>query len=249
MALDIIDIVGQTVQGIDNTVTVVQVLNETPTTVQVVLCDVKWLKKGSVMTANGDAFGVVEMDRDTGVVTFSRGAATLNRRDVGTIKAPVFIHGTRTTANVEWLKSVSNDVRLGVPLIWLHESIPGTEYDDTSSKAYDAAARLFFLDELTDPTNGVVNEVLQADPLYHLREQAAKPMSALVDAFYESLDKRYDVERGASNFRQSLTIFGNENQTGVYENILNAQLGGVEIRPTLTVYKLVGCCNKPVINT
>lgn len=249
MALDIIDIVGQVVQSIDNTVKVVQVLDEGPTTVQVVLCDVKWLKVGSVLIANGDVFGVAEMDRNTGVVTFTRGGATLYRHDIGTIKAPVFIHGTRTTANSEWLKSIASDIRLGVPLIWLHESIPGTEYDDTSSKDRDESVRLFFLDELTDTVNGVTNEALQPSPAYHLREQAAKPMQSLVEEFYKALDARYDVDRGPSNFRQSLTIFGNENQTGVYEKILDANLGGVEVRPTLTLYKLVGCCNKPVINT
>ena len=249
MAQDIIDIISETVQNIDNTVQVVQVLDETPTTVRVILCDVKWLKIGGSMFVNNELFTVVELDRATGNVLFTRGAATLNRRDVGTIKAPIFIHGTRTTANTEWLKSIAYDVRLGVPLIWLHESIPATEYDDTSSKAYDAQVRLFFLDELTDPTNGVHNEALQPSPVFHLREQAAKPMQALADAFNDAIDARYDVERGASNYRQALTLFGNENQSGTYEMILGAKLGGVETRPTLTVSKRVGCCNKTLINT
>lgn len=245
MAKDIIDIVAEVVQGIDNTVKIMRVVDVEPFSIRVIVCDTKWLKLGGVMFANEDVFDVLELNRETGEVLFSKVGTLLQKGDVGTLKAPVFIHGTRTTANAEWLKSIASDIRYGVPLIWLHESIPGTEYDvAVSSIAYDAQVRLFFLDELTDTVNGVTNEALQPSPAYHLREQAAKPMQALVDQFYITLGERYDVERSASNFRQVLTIFGNENQTGVYEKILDANLGGVEVRPTLTVYNLVGCCNK-----
>jgi hypothetical protein len=244
MVKDVIDIVAEVVQDIDYTVTVKRIIDVQPFTIRVVLCDTKWLKVGSPIFANNDTFTVLELNRGTGEVLLSKIGTLLQKGDVGTINVPKFIHGTRTTANAEWLKSIASDIRFGVPLIWLHESIPGTEYDGTRSKAYDASVRLFFLDELNDPVNGVVNEVLQPVPELHLREQAAKPMQALVDQFYTTLLERYDVERSASNFRQVLTIFGNENQTGVYEKILDANLGGVEVRPTLTVYKLVGCCNK-----
>jgi hypothetical protein len=141
------------------------------------------------------------------------------------------VHGTHRVADQEWLKSVNHDVRLGIPLIWLVETIPGERYPKDHAQDFDALPRMFFLDE-TNP-----REALNPEQ----RQQGVKPMLSLVTAFYEALDDSYELSRTKGSFERTISRFGTEDKEGVIENILSANLGGVEIRPTITVSKDVRC--------
>jgi hypothetical protein len=75
------------------------------------------------------------------------------------------------------------------------------------------------------------------------RDQGARPMLGLMEAFYDALKESYKLKRNGGNFQKTISRFGVEDNDGIIRNILDANLGGVESRPTLTIYKTVECCS------
>jgi hypothetical protein len=235
MERDIVDIVqDEIISRIDNTVRVTSIIESTPSDLRFTVCDYKWLKtKGGHLRSAGDVFYYPDdIDPETGIIHAKNPGTALELRQVLTIKPPVFVHGTHRVTNVEWLRSINKDVRLGVPLIWLKETIPGMRYPEDHSQLKDETPTFYFLDEIdvVDSTNA------------EQRVQGVKPMLALVAAFYKAIEDGYEITRRSGSFEKTISRFGNEMKDGMIENILDANLGGVEIRPTLTITKTVGCC-------
>jgi hypothetical protein len=169
----------------------------------------------------------------------------IKKHDTGTIIRPTFIHGTKYTANIEWLKSIQFDLNTGLPLIWLYESINESVNEQFSPFDSEASLRLFFLDYIDLTGDSLVNENGNSDENFQIRKQGVKPMLSLSDSFLDTVDSSYKVERSSSSNRTTFSIFANENSKNgetIYERILDANLGGVEIRPTLSIYKGVECC-------
>ena len=113
------------------------------------------------------------------------------------------------------------------PLIWLLEIISETGYGRGSSLERDIETRLFFLDE-TDPQQYYTKD--------H-REQVVLPMQKLMNQFLEVVNKNRMYET-VDNYRyKTFSRFGVEQDKGVIENILDANLSGVALELTLTRYK------------
>lgn len=247
MSKDIVDILRyDLLPFIDNTVKVKSVVSDVDT-YTLVLCNIKWLKVGRIITIGSYEFQVISINYLTNevVVNIPNPLAVIKKHDVGTIIRPIFIHGTKYTANIEWLKSIQFDTNTGLPLIWLYEYINEGVNEQFSPYDSEANLRLFFLDGIDLTGDSLVNEYQNSDENFQIRKQGVKPMLSLSDSFLDAVDESYKVERSSSSNRTTFSIFSNEstrNNEIIYERILDANLGGVEIRPTLSIYKGVECC-------
>lgn len=212
--------IEQLVSGIDTTISVVW--NNTEQRGET--CDTKWVRKGKVLTSGIDSFTVDSVEPNEWITVQEAPPPTFE--GIVSIPVPFYIHGTKKATNREWTIS-TNDLTQKTPIIWLLGPVRYTAFGRESSKEYEADLRLFFLDE-TDPVNYYTDD--------HL-EQVVYPMEQLANAFllalhndqnYASIDQYEVIE---------FSRFGTEQDNGFFQNILDANLSGVELRFTLTRYK------------
>ena len=142
------------------------------------------------------------------------------------LQKPYFVSGTHISANREW-SVIGKDLFKKTPIIWLLETTRTRKYGRESVYDYSSDLRIFFLDE-TNPA--------QYKSLDHL-EQVVNPMHKLVELFLQTiaLNKVYLPVEDYELI--TFTRFGVEKQDGIFQNILDANLSGVELRLTLTKYK------------
>lgn len=230
--VDIYDIVkDQIFANIDLTVKVNEVVATGVTNV-VTLCNNKWIRVGQYLTDADSRLWLITSIASNGDVSVTKpsGAIDLIKRQTLTIKAPKFLFGTHTSANNEYtLRGQDNRVKL--PLVWLVESISESEYGIRQSKERDSQIRLYFLDD-NDPS-----QYLNED----FRLNVVSPMIALKDEIIRVIQNNllFDV---LDDWRtRPVTRFGNENEKGVFENILSDNLSGVELVITLPIFKSGSC--------
>jgi len=191
------------------------------------MCNTKWARIGKIITDSMDRkFRVTDISYDEYIIAepLSGGAEVLD----GTcyLTNPFFITGTKRATNMEWTLADSN-LENKLPLVWLLEIISETGYGKSSALEKDIETRLFFLDE-TDPSQYYTKD--------H-REQVVIPMQKLMLEFLKQVDedKMYQT---VENYRyRTFSRFGVEQETGVIENVLDANLSGVALELTLTRYK------------
>ena len=198
-----------------------------PNTKRTSVCDTKWARVGKIVKDTQDVeFRITEIDYDNWLIAepVLTGEQVLD--GLFYIQEPFFITGTKLATNREWTIA---DVNLEnkTPLIWLLEIISETGYGRGSSLERDIETRLFFLDE-TDPQQYYTKD--------H-REQVVLPMQKLMNQFLEVVNKNRMYET-VDNYRyKTFSRFGVEQDKGVIENILDANLSGVALELTLTRYK------------
>jgi hypothetical protein len=139
---------------------------------------------------------------------------------------PYFIGGTRTAANREWTISNPN-ITEKTPLIWLLHDVRYFQYGRESALDWDSDLRIFFLDE-TDPTNYYTHD--------HI-ENVVVPMNNMAQEFIRVINQNRIYKTLETWELINFTRFGVEEQSGYFQNILDANLSGVELRITLTKYK------------
>ena len=113
------------------------------------------------------------------------------------------------------------------PLIWLLEVIRLRRYGRDSVIEFESDLRLFFLDE----TN--VSQYYTADH----RENVVYPMERLCDEFIKVVEKNKNYQTIDNYDIITFSRFGVERDNGMFQNVLDANLSGVELRVTLTKYK------------
>lgn len=144
---------------------------------------------------------------------------------------PLFYQtGTRLAANQEWTMADSN---LGnkLPLVWLLETINEKFYGPQSPLERESELRIFFLDE-TDITQFYTED--------H-RNNVVQPMTELAQKFIDVVLNTPAGRMVESYQIRTFSRFGVESQKGVIQNILDANLSGVELQLTLPVFKKY-CC-------
>jgi hypothetical protein len=212
MIEDISQAVEALVGQIDNTLEVV--LNQT--TNQLETCNTKWARVGKFV--NGSKV-ITEIEYDQWLKAQVLGPTI-------TIAAPYFVPGTQISANREWTIA-DNNLMDKTPLVWLLHDIRYRKFGRESVFEWEADLRLFFLDE----TNMV--QYYTRDHIYNV----VVPMSKLADEFI----KVVNADRGYLTLDEwevlNFTRFGTEREQGVFSNILDANLSGVELRIQLTKYK------------
>jgi hypothetical protein len=230
---DIYDIVKEEIfDNIDLNVKVITANTSSGGTQVVTLCNNKWIRVGQNLTDSGDNLWIITAIATNGDVTLTvpSGESDLVRDAILTIKHPQWLFGTHWSANNEYTLK-GNDSRVKLPLIWLVENVEETEYGIRSSKERDSRVRIYFLDD-NNPT-----QYLNAD----YRLNVVSPMIALKDEVIRVIKDNLLFGVLESWQTRPLTRFGNEEEKGYFENILDENLSGVELRITLPINKKKNC--------
>ena len=188
-------------------------------------CDSKWARVGKKVTnSDGDEFLLTEVDFDTFII--GENTDLINLDGVINLPQPFFIHGTKKATNREWT-ILSNDVTAKTPIIWLLGSLNFKQFGRESTIDIESSVRIFFLDE-TDVAN-----YYTADHITNV----VYPMEQLAKEFIETINRNRNFKTIEDWEIIEFTRFGVEQENGMFQNILDANLSGVELRITLTKYK------------
>lgn len=231
MSKDIFDIVkDEIVDKIDLTVKVVSVSN-VGSVFTIELCNNKWLRVGQNLNDGTHLWKVTSIN-SVGIITATKptGATNIVKRQSLTIKQPTFLTGTKIAVNNEWL-GLGNDTRNKLPLIWLLESIDEQEFGIKSAIERKSKIRVLFLDD-NNPKQYLVQD---------FRKNTVIPMLNLKDSFNEAVEKNHLFDYVESWNTKPFTRFGTENENGFLNNILDADLSGVQEDITLPIYKRKEC--------
>jgi hypothetical protein len=214
ISLVIENLVGQ----IDNTI----VGQWNDITQKIEICNTKWARSGKPISQIGGDYVIDEVETDEYITIKDQVGLT------GTfyIPQPYFLGGTRIAANREWTISTP-DLLSKTPIIWLLHDINYKVFGRNNTEDWESTLRLFFLDE----TN-VVN--------YYTKDHTTnvvEPMTQLANEFVDIVEKDKSFKTLEEYEVINFTRFGTESQGGSFQNILDANLSGVELRITLTKYK------------
>ena len=195
-------------------------------------CSNKWIRVGQYLTDSSDKLWKITAIDTNGEVSIKKptGATNPSVRDVFEVVEPKFLFGTHRSANNEYTlkQRKTNDL---LPLIWLVENIRETEYGKGSTFERDSNLRFFFLDDI-DPNNELNED---------FRKNVVSPMLGLKDEFLRVIKSNPIFGNYKSVDIRTITRFGNEKESGVFENILNDNLSGVELGITLNIYRNRKC--------
>ena len=192
------------------------------------ICDTKWLRVGKQVSNEADEVYTVTKVVEDEYIEVSP-VLVSNPPLEGNIylPSPFYISGTRMATNREWTLS-TNNMSEKTPLAWLLEIIRMTKRGRESAIDFESEIRMFFLDE----TN-IVN-YYTADH----RENVTYPMERLAQCFMKAIEENRAYETIEDYQMITFSRFGVELAEGMFENILDANLSGVELRVNLVKYKI-----------
>jgi len=228
---DIFDIVkDEIIDKIDLTVKVISVSN-VGSVFTIELCDNKWVRVNQYLN-DGTHNWLITAINSNGIITATKpsGSSNITKRQILTIKEPTFMSGTKLAVNSEWL-SLTNDMRNKLPLIWLLESIEEQEFGIKSSIERKSKIRVLFLDD-NNPKQYLIKDY---------RKNVVSPMLGLKDSFVDAINKNLIFDYIESWSSKPFTRFGTENENGYLNNILDADLSGVQLDISLPIYKRKEC--------
>lgn len=189
-------------------------------------CNTKWARVGKVVT-DIDGFKYVI----TGVLTdvwigLSPIGHIHEPTDILYLPFPFWITGTKLATNTEWTKA-EKDLMKKTPLAWLLEVIRVRKFGRESVVEFESDLRLFFLDE----TN--VAQYYTADH----RENVVYPMEKMAHEFINVVQDNRNFQTISNYEIITFSRFGVERENGMFQNVLDANLSGVELRITLSKFK------------
>lgn len=192
-----------------------------------VYCNTKWARAGKIVTDEiGNEYLINSVDPDGSIASTQLTGAPTPLTGLTFLNPPFYQGGTKLSANAEWT-IVTTDLTAKTPLIWLLEIIRLTKFGRADVREFETSLRLFFLDE----TN--VKDFYTQD---HRRE-VVKPMTSLAEEFLNVIRNDRNYKTIEDYTLVTFSRFGVETDRGVIENILDANLSGVELQFTLTKYK------------
>jgi hypothetical protein len=190
-------------------------------------CKTKWARVGkTVLDDLGNSYLIDEVLPDVSLQTTQLNVPLTPLTGTTFLPSPFFQTGTKLAANMEWTK-VLTDLTQKTPLIWLLEIIREQKFGRGDVREFETDLRIFFLDE-TDPTQFVTQD--------HRRE-VVEPMEKLAESFLDVIRSKRVFKTLLDYQITSFSRFGVETDQGVIQNILDANLSGVELQFTLTKYK------------
>lgn len=224
MTKEVSKVIEEVFTAIDNTVFgEYDALNERTN-----ICNTKWMKPLMiVMTGLNQSYRILEVKTDEWVKWEPLGPA--NNNPLGgtiTLPTPFWITGTMLATNREWTIQ-SNNLLDKLPLVWLLEVIRMKKYGRESTYEFDADVRLFFLDE---------TDAVQFYTADH-RANVMYPMEKLSEEFIRCVNENKSFKTLEDYDLITFSRFGTEQREGIFQNILDANLSGVELRVRLIKYK------------
>lgn len=189
-------------------------------------CNTKWARVGKVVTDSlENKYSIIEVATNKYL-----NLSPIGHQNIPTnllyLNDPFWITGTKLATNSEWSKAEKNLMKK-TPLIWLLEVIRLRRYGRDSVIEFESDLRMFFLDE----TN--VAQYYTADH----RENVVYPMERLCDEFIKVVEANRNYQTIENYDIITFSRFGVERDNGMFQNVLDANLSGVELRITLTKYK------------
>ncbi len=188
-------------------------------------CNTKWARVGKKVTdSDANVFTISVIEENDYLIGVNPELIALD--GVINLPQPFFIHGTKKATNREWT-ILSNDVTAKTPIIWLLGSLNYKQFGRESTVDIESSVRIFFLDE-TDVAN-----YYTADHITNV----VYPMEQLAKEFIDTINRNRNFKTIEDWEIIEFTRFGVEQENGMFQNILDANLSGVELRITLTKYK------------
>jgi len=228
MITDVADEVGHLIQAMDCTIN--GELNTEIEPNEWVTCNGKWARVGKIVIdpVTGNSFTIVSAVENMYFVLkpLPTNPTVEPPGNVLLLPNPFYLSGTKIAANNEWSK-VSNSLMAKTPVVWLLELIRFKSYGRESTIDFESDLRLFFLDE----TN--VTQYYTSDH----RSNVVSPMTELASEFIDTIGSLRQYKTVDQFEIITFSRFGVEQDQGVFKNILDANLSGVELRLTLTKYK------------
>ena len=190
-------------------------------------CKTKWARPGKQIQnlETNFVFNIINVEPNQYIDAIPIGAGTFGSATYELVK-PYFISGTRLATNSEWTK-VTPNLMDKTPLIWLLEVIRFRGFGKESTMEFESDLRLFFLDE----TN--VSQYYTVDH----RENVVYPMEQLALEFINTVGKNRNFKTIEEYEMITFSRFGVERDQGMFQNILDANLSGVELRIKLEKFK------------
>ena len=192
------------------------------------VCSTKWLRVGKTVKDQYDnVFVVTEIGPGEWIkATPVNNDPLLFLDGLFTIPEPYYLAGTKLSANREWTLP-TNDVTEKTPIIWLLDAIRYRKYGRESTLDFETDLRIFFLDE---------TDIVNYYTLDH-RENVVEPMTELINEFLEVINSNVQYKPVLEFDLITFSRFGVESENGMFQNILDANLSGVELRFTLAKFK------------
>lgn len=191
------------------------------------ICNTKWMRVGKKVTdINDNMYTITEVVEDEYIVVKPLLVSNPPLDGQIFIPSPFYISGTKMATNREWTLS-TNNMSEKTPLTWLLELIRITKRGRESAIDFESEIRLFFLDE-TD-----IRNYYTADH----RDNVVYPMEKLAEAFIDVVGSDRSFQTIEDFELITFSRFGVESDRGMFENILDANLSGVELRFNLVKYK------------
>ena len=213
------------VDNIDRTIGIneIQYINSNT---HIFTCDTKWARKGKIVflkidVQSGFNVFIIDVIKNEKIVV-----SGIYQPMSVFLPLPFSISGTKISTNNEWI-SVSNDLMSKTPLIWLYQNYNETIYGDEASLERTITMNIAFLDE-TNPKYQKNQD--------HI-DNVVSPMKELARIFIESINKSAIYKKLKQYNLKTYSRFGVETDTGVIQNILDADLGGVVMNLTLDKFK------------
>ena len=191
------------------------------------ICDFKWIRLGTVFKDDlGKEYTVTKVDAGTITIT---SVHTFTGSKLH-LKPPYFFVGTPIATNSEWT-SFNNDERKKVPFAWMLEPTNEVLKGEQSDLERESSIHIVFLD-----SNDIVSwrtDDTHKNRLQGLFNMVSDFRKAIIDnPLFDDVD-----DMRLKNF----TKFGKETASGVENNIIDANLTGVEMRVTLKILKQNSC--------
>jgi len=220
MTKEVSSIVKNVIENVDNVI----VGTYDVLTGRTYCCKTKWARIGKTCTdSNGLVWTITQVVDDQYIVGVGQSGQLEGDIELA---MPYWLTGTKISANREWTIA-DNDLLKKTPIVWLLELIKYKAYGRESTLDWESELRLFVLDE----TN--VTDFYVADH----REQVVLPMENLVDEIIKVINNDRKFVRVDTYDVYSFSRFGVEKDQGMFQNILDANLSGVELRIVLKKYK------------
>lgn len=193
-------------------------------------CDTKWARKGKTLIreSDGEEWLIDDVTLDTSITAIYQGSTIPEPTFEGVfnLPSPYFITGTRLATNREWTIA-TNDITAKTPIVWLLETTRETIFGREQSLERASDLRVFVLDE----TN--VKDYYTKDH----RVQVVQPMTQLVESLVDTINNATSFSNVEDFQLITFSRFGVEQETGFVQNIIDANLSGVELQFTLQKYK------------